>query len=396
MDPKLLIDGIPLLFDAAKAGYPRFRRWRESDNFTRLVRLLDQRFERHEFLYGQDWSFLRSDAEDAEALEAFFVSEAPLRPALLEAVERHLSVVSDAAPPLRELAEEVVAVIEDVANELWSDDTDRIVFELRRLVGPTLTGLDEVKAQNEAILEQIQRLQREEVRIVSFSSAPEDLRPGLERLAEDDETAAIRLNDTLLGGASVIDAAESLIDEAPSWVMKGPAVGQIWHLLGRIAARNGRWARAEQAYLRAADLGFARPATAIARAGEAAHAQGESERFDELLERAERIDAADIAVSILRADELNDPEARLTRLESARASTKEEEAALGAARARARLLAGEAGTNPRTRSTIRYARGCESTRSAKSRRATESSIDGSVADQVVTTSSVARLRKDGQ
>jgi uncharacterized protein HemY len=347
MDPQLLIEGIPLFLEAARGGYTRFRKWREPDNFARLAGLLDERFERHEFLYSQDWSFLRTDASAADALDGFFVNQSPLRPTLVRAVEKKLSIASDAAPPRDELAEEVVVAIENLANELWSDETDRIIFELRRLVGPlkmldTLQAQGQaIQAQTEAILEQIQQLQAENARVVSFAAAPDEVRPDLERLAQVDQGAAVRLNDTLLGGSSVIDAAESLIDESPAWISEGPAAGEIWHILGRITARNGRWDRAEQAYLRAADLGFSRPATAIARAGEAAGSRGDTQRFDELLDRAERIDDTDISVSILRAEQLDDAGARLARLERARPSMREEEAALLVARTRAQLMAGD-------------------------------------------------------
>src|SRR5256885_13812452 len=107
MDAQTIIEGVPLLLEAARGGYSRFRRWREPDNFGKLENLLNKRFERHEFLYGQDWTFLRTDAVASDSLDSFFVNQSPLRPALVGAVEKHLSIVSDAAPPRDELAEDV-------------------------------------------------------------------------------------------------------------------------------------------------------------------------------------------------------------------------------------------------------------------------------------------------
>jgi tetratricopeptide (TPR) repeat protein len=347
MDAQTIIEGVPLLLEAARGGYSRFRRWREPDNFGKLENLLNKRFERHEFLYGQDWTFLRTDAVASDSLDSFFVNQSPLRPALVGAVEKHLSIVSDAAPPRDELAEDVVVAIESLANELWTDETDRIIFELRRLVGP-LKILDTlevqgqtIQAQNDAILEQIQLLQADNVRVVSFAAAPDEVRPDLERLAQVDEASAVRLNDALLGGVSVSEVAESLIDESPGWISEGAAAGEIWHILGRITGRYGRWDRAEQAYLRAADVGFSRPATAIAKAGEAAGSRGDAQRFDDLLDRAERIDETDTSVSILRAERLDNADARLARLERTQPSTRGEESALFSARARAHLLIGD-------------------------------------------------------
>jgi hypothetical protein len=128
---------------------------------------------------------------------AFFVNQSPLRPSLGRAIKKHLFIASDAAPPRDELAEEVVVAIENLANELWSDETDRIIFELRRLVGPlkvlgTLQAQGQaIQAQTEPILEQIQQLQAENARVISFAAAPDEVRPDLERLARVDQGAAV-------------------------------------------------------------------------------------------------------------------------------------------------------------------------------------------------------------
>ncbi len=337
IDPKTIIEGLPLLLEAARSGYGRFRRWREGDTFERLKRLLNERFDGHQFLYGQDWSFLATSADAADLLDAFFVSQQPLRPALIPVVERHLSIVSDASPPRAELAAEVVVAIEAVANEIWDDDTDRIIFELRRLVGP----IDELKATTEVIAARLAEVNVESApRVISFASAPDDIRPDLERLAKEDGALALKLYDALMAGQSPGAVARSLIEAAPQWTTEGTAAGTLWHALGRIAARYGIWEQAERAFRRAIDLGYARRAQALANAAEAAGARGDAERLRELLAQAAREDPTEPGVAILEAAQLETGDAQLARLADTAESTPEEAAAVWVARASAHLLEG--------------------------------------------------------
>jgi tetratricopeptide (TPR) repeat protein len=337
LDPSTIMEGIPLLAAAARGGYARFRRWREGDNFERLKRLLTGRFENHEYLYGHDWSFLASDAEAAAILDEFFVSQQPLFPSLVPVIERHLSVVSDAASSTRQLAEEVVDGIEAVANEIWHEDVDRIIFELRRLVNP----LGDLQATAEAIESRLAEMNVEVApRVVSFSTAPDDIRGDLERLATENEVQAVRLYDALMAGASPGTVARNLIDAAPQWTSEAVGAGTLWHVLGRIAARYGMWDRAEAAYLRALDLGYARRAQALANAAEAAAVRGNDDRHRELLAQAAQEDASEPGVAILEAARLESGDARLERLESASEPTQEDAAAIWVARASAHLMEG--------------------------------------------------------
>jgi tetratricopeptide (TPR) repeat protein len=335
IDPKTMMEALPLLIEAARSGYGRFRRWREGDTFERLKRLLDARFDGHEFLYGQDWSFLATSADAADLLDAFFVSQQPLRPGLIPVVARHLSIVSDAAPPTAELAEEVVVAIEAVANEIWDDDTDRVIFELRRLLGP----LDELKATTEAIEARLSEMNVEAApRVITFASAPDDIRPDLERLAKEDGALAVKLYDALMAAPSPGAIARNLIDAAPQWTTEGPAAGTLWHVLARMAGRYGMWEQAEMAYIRALDLGYARRAQALANAAEAAGIRGDEDRHGELLSQAAREDPTEPGVAILEAALLVGGDARLARLADAAEPTPEDAAAVWVARASAHLL----------------------------------------------------------
>jgi tetratricopeptide (TPR) repeat protein len=340
LDPKTVVDSLPLLAEAARQGFVRFKRWREPDNFARLTQMLELRFQDHVFLYGQDWTFLRDDAEAVGLLDAFFVSQSALHPGLVEVVAAKLSVPSDAAPPLPELAEEVVAAIESLANELWHDEADRIIFELRRLVGP-LDELPLIKAQTDAILARLSEPGSQAAsRVVSFQAAPDDIRPHLERLAEEDATMALKLYEALLGGPSVVDTARNLIASCPPWTLEGVLAGRLWKVLGAIAAKHGAWEAAEQAYLRAAEVGYGRRANVLAKAAEAASARGNHERGRELLEAAAREDSSDAAVAILQATSLEDGDERLDRLAEVVGTTPEETAAVFVARATAHLMKG--------------------------------------------------------
>ena len=81
---------LALLNRARQAGFAAFGRWRNRDVFAHLKRLLNDQFEGDPFLAGQDWDFLQTRADIVEILDAFFVEQTPLRPALPAALTKRL------------------------------------------------------------------------------------------------------------------------------------------------------------------------------------------------------------------------------------------------------------------------------------------------------------------
>jgi hypothetical protein len=341
-DPITTAQAVLLLNRARKAGFEIFRRWRNRDEFAHLKRLLRDHFERDPFLSGQDWDFLQTRPEIVEILDAFFVDQAPLRPALPVALVNYLDPVSDAAPPREDLAEQVTKAIEDVAPKIWEDEADRVVYVLRAELAEQRVELTEQRAVTEATFANTEKLleQGEAIRgslegaqAARLDALPEAIRPYFERLAEEDADAARRLTDVLLAAPSIKEGVVGLIAAPQGWISETSAPGSTWAVLGRLAAHFGDWPEAETAFLAADDAGYQRRANTLARASEAAQAQGKSEEARELLERAEALDHTDATVSILVALRLSDTDEKLARLDEADPKTDDEEAAVEANRA---------------------------------------------------------------
>jgi len=187
-DPIAVAEGFSLLNQARAAGFAAFKRWRDRDNFKHLQRLLEERFERDPFLSSQHWEFLRTSADVGEILDAFFVDQAPLRARLPEVLLRYIDVPSDAAPPLEDMAEQITKAIEDVAPKIWDQESDRIVYELRK----QMVVAEATRSNTEVLLEHVEALREAQDRreAISFDALPEDVRPYLERFAEEDEDSA--------------------------------------------------------------------------------------------------------------------------------------------------------------------------------------------------------------
>lgn len=334
---------LALLNRARKAGFEAFGRWRNRDVFAHLKRLLTNYFESDPFLAGQDWDFLQTRADIVGILNAFFVEQASLRPALPAALPKYLEPVSDAAPPLEDLAEQVTKAIEDVAPEIWDEENDRIVYllraemvEHRALSQATLSNTEALLEQTEAIRGSLEGAQAE-----NFDALPEEIRPYLDRLAEEDADAAARLRDVLLAAPAIREGVIGLIAAPQAWISETTAPGSAWAVLGRLAAHFGSWQEAKTAFLAADDAGYHRRANTLARASEAAQAEGKTDEAQELLERGEALDRRDATVSILVSLRLTDPDEKLARLAEAESKTDDEEAAVEANRAFALLAKGD-------------------------------------------------------
>lgn len=339
VDPLAIAEGFSLLNQARAAGFAVFKRWRDRDNFKHLQRLLEARFERDPFLSSQNWGFLLTSADVGETLDGFFVDQRALRPRLPEILLRYIDVPSDAAPPREEMAEQITKAIEDVAPKIWDQESDRIVYELRK----QMAVVEATHSNTEVLLEHVEAIREgQQVREAhSLDALPEDIRPYLERMSEEDEDSARRLCEILLGAESVADAVVGLIDTPQGWIKEARNAGSVWAALGRLAAHYGRWERAERAFLAADEAGYGRRASVIAKASEAAHAQGETERASELLAQAEALNRRDAAVAIRSALLLDDPDEKLARLAEAEPTSSEEEAAVEANRAATLLSKGD-------------------------------------------------------
>jgi hypothetical protein len=303
-----------LLNRARRAGFQAFGRWRDRDQFEHLKRLLTDYFERDPFLAAQDWDFLKTRADAAELLDAFFVEQAPLRPALPEALVTYLDPVSDAAPPVEQLAEQVTKAIEDVAPEIWEDEDDRVVYVVRAAMAQQGELLQAISENTETLLEQAEAIRGTVEGVqAGLDALAEEIRPYLERLAEEDAEAARRLTDVLLAAPSIKEGVIGLIAVPQAWIAEAISPGSVWAVLGRLAAYFGSWAEAETAFLAADDAGYQRRANVVAKASEAAQNQGKSEEGRELLERAEALDRRDATVSILVALRLTDDDEKLAR-----------------------------------------------------------------------------------
>jgi tetratricopeptide (TPR) repeat protein len=300
---------------------------------------LNDHFEGDPFLAGQDWDFLQTRADIVEILDAFFVEQTPLRPALPAALTKYLDPVSDAAPSLADLAEQVTKAIEEVAPEIWDNESDRVVYALRAEMAGQLAVSQATLSNTEALLEQTEAIRGsvEVAQAGGFDALPEEIRPYLDRLAEEDADAARRLRDVLLVAPAIKEGVIGLIAAPQAWISETKAPGSVLAVLGRLAAHFGSWEEAETAFLAADDAGYHRRANTLARASEAAQAQGKTDEAQELLDRAEALDQRDATVSILVALRLTDADEKLARLAEADSKTNDEEAAVEANRAFALL-----------------------------------------------------------
>jgi hypothetical protein len=239
-----------LLNRARRAGFEAFGRWRDRDQFEHLKRLLTEYFERDPFLAAQDWDFLKTRADVAELLDAFFVEQAPLRPALPEALVANLDPVSDAAPPLEQLAEQVTKAIEDVAPEIWDDEDDRVVYVVRAAMAEQLAVSQATLLNTESLLEQTESIRGslEGTQAANFDALPEEIRPYLDRLAEDDADAARRLTDVLLAAPSIKEGVVGLIAAPQGWIAEATSPGSVWAFLGRLADEEEAAVEANRAF----------------------------------------------------------------------------------------------------------------------------------------------------
>lgn len=340
-DPIFTPGAITALNAARKKGFEMFRKWRNRDSFKHLARLLSRRFETHEFLYGQDWGFLKTQADVGEALDAFFVDQAPLRPALLEALPKYLVIVSDAAPPLADLAEQVIAGIEKVAPEIWDDENDRVVYKVREqmaLLEETAETVGETRKAADQILERVDEVKEELVqRKLPFvgDALPDDVRPYLERLATEDGEAAARLTQVILNSPNVASGIKGLVEAPQGWFAGSAIAPYVWAALGRLSAHFGMFDLAQRAFLAADAAGHPRRAHVLAKAAEAAGNNALGDEAARLLAQAESLDRTDSTVSIMAAQALSGPDEKLERLEQAKPQNSGEEAALLANRAAA-------------------------------------------------------------
>jgi hypothetical protein len=135
-------------------------------------------------------------------------------------------------------------------------------------------------------------VQRMQARTQFFTHdwASERLRDLLEALRNEEPGTFGSFND-LFGSPPDTELVRAAIKAPPAWLQSAPA--RVWDVLARLAESRGEWTAASIAWERLSE----RQATEAARAGSlvsaaiAATMGGESERHDEVIKRAEEIDA---------------------------------------------------------------------------------------------------------
>jgi hypothetical protein len=135
-------------------------------------------------------------------------------------------------------------------------------------------------------------VQRMQTRTQFFTHdwASERLRDLLEALRSEEPETFGRFND-LLGSPPDTDLVRAAINAPPAWLQSAPA--RVWDVLARLAESRGEWPAASIAWERLSE----RQATEASRAGSlvsaaiAANMGDEADRHDEVIRRAEEIDA---------------------------------------------------------------------------------------------------------
>jgi tetratricopeptide (TPR) repeat protein len=315
-DPFTAAAGERILESGVKGVWNRLRASRAGDELHRLTKQLERYFENDEHVAASGFAYIRESAEVASRLDEFFRTGELDRVALAAEIAKYIKPVSDAAPPVDEIADRVVRAIDHVSHQIFAEPLQQQIFEMRRATSKGDVRREEASSG---------------IHVLTLDWSPNGMRRHLERFAKLHSIEAAQLDIALQGQADPARVVRGLVAQPPDWAEK--ASGDLWSVLGRLAAANGLWDEAIKAFLQAVERPVKDRAGALAQAAESAGAVGRKDEARQLLDRARQLEPTHPAVAMLTARELDDPDERLRLLEQANAVTPEQEGALAASRA---------------------------------------------------------------
>lgn len=174
-------------------------------------------------------------------------------------------------------------------------------------------------------------------RVTDLAISSGDLEPDVAVILAELHEVQRRESMQLIGAGVERDLsrARQLIVVPTAWVNAGSA--DLWNALGRLAYAAGDWAEAEQAFLRAAEVATEQRAVYLARAHDAARADGRADDAAKHLANAKLLEPDCVVVRLSELDEFDDPADQLRLLDELQATTDRERA--NVARARVDALA---------------------------------------------------------
>lgn len=313
MDPLLIAFGIELgagaTIETSKKLSELVRRALRGDELNRLFAEIEQRFGDIPGLTVAGLAPLREDPAFLEPLALYWLTAEFPRDEVIKVLEEHLGETPHQTP--RELAEQVADVIDRFSARARESNRELFAIEsLRRSVEEELRPIrDEIQALGQQLAAQ------QQVRYLTFDSAPPLIRDRLRRMVEGGASDLAPLETELEGLADPRAKLEGLAKVPPRWLVDGSA--RSWEFLGEYADGYSLWATAGKAFSEAAERPGADRAALLARAAAVYWLAGDEEAYHALLKKAEQLDARNPQVILAQLRPPRSPAERLSILDGA-------------------------------------------------------------------------------
>lgn len=200
------------------------------------------------------------------------------------------------------------------------------------------------KSDREAIVREIRREHRERpawatARYLSLDWAPRSVQALVADLATTRPGEAQALEDALGDAADQARTLSRLMRSPQPWLAEGS--GELWTVVGQLAAAHGLWRDAEAAFVRGAESPGADEPGLLAKAAEMAVARGDQKRHRELLDAARESDDEHPEVLLALARQVDDAAEQLALLRVAEPRTDRQRGVIEAHKALAHLALGD-------------------------------------------------------